>query len=126
MIRRPPRSTRVRSSAASDVYKRQTQLRPQGHDIIRTWAFYTILRSDALVGRKPWESVLVNGMVLGKDNQKMSKSLGNIIAPETVIEQYGTDALRQWAAIGGSVGSDVPYSTCLLYTSPSPRDRTRY
>ena len=88
-----------------------TQLRPQGHDIIRTWAFYTILRSDALVGRKPWESVLVNGMVLGKDNQKMSKSLGNIIAPETVIEQYGTDALRQWAAIGGSVGSDVPYST---------------
>jgi valyl-tRNA synthetase len=94
-------------------YQKQfpTQLRPQGHDIIRTWTFYTILRSDALVGRKPWESVLVNGMVLGKDNQKMSKSLGNIIAPETVIEQYGTDALRQWAAIGGSVGSDVPYST---------------
>ncbi|MDD1725525.1 MAG: class I tRNA ligase family protein, partial [Euryarchaeota archaeon] len=88
-----------------------TQLRPQGHDIIRTWAFYTILRSDALVGSKPWESVLVNGMVLGKDNQKMSKSLGNIIAPESVIEQYGADALRQWAAIGGSVGSDVPYST---------------
>jgi valyl-tRNA synthetase len=87
-----------------------TQLRPQGHDIIRTWAFYTILRSDALAGSKPWESVLVNGMVLGKDNQKMSKSLGNIIAPESVIEQYGTDALRQWAAIGGSVGSDVPYN----------------
>jgi len=94
-------------------YERQfpTQLRPQGHDIIRTWAFYTILRSDALVGSKPWESVLVNGMVLGKDNQKMSKSLGNIVAPESVIEQYGTDALRQWAAIGGSVGSDVPYNT---------------
>jgi valyl-tRNA synthetase len=93
-------------------YERQfpTQLRPQGHDIIRTWAFYTILRSDALAGSKPWESVLVNGMVLGKDNQKMSKSLGNIVAPESVIEQYGTDALRQWAAIGGSVGSDVPYN----------------
>jgi len=94
-------------------YKRQfpTQLRPQGHDIIRTWAFYTILRSDALVGSKPWERVIVNGMVLGEDNQKMSKSLGNIIAPESVIEQYGTDAVRQWAAIGGSVGSDVPYNT---------------
>ncbi|MGZ7112249.1 MAG: class I tRNA ligase family protein, partial [Halobacteriota archaeon] len=94
-------------------YKRQfpTQLRPQGHDIIRTWAFYTILRSDALAGSKPWERVIVNGMVLGEDNQKMSKSLGNIIAPESVIEQYGTDAVRQWAAIGGSVGSDVPYST---------------
>ena len=88
-----------------------TQLRPQGHDIIRTWAFYSILRSDALVGSKPWECVVVNGMVLGEDGQKMSKSLGNIIAPESVIKQYGTDAVRQWAAIGGSVGSDVPYNT---------------
>jgi valyl-tRNA synthetase len=94
-------------------YKQQfpTQLRPQGHDIIRTWAFYTILRSDALAGSKPWECVIVNGMVLGEDNQKMSKSLGNIIAPESVIEQYGTDAVRQWAAVGGSVGSDVQYNT---------------
>ncbi|MGZ5502084.1 MAG: valine--tRNA ligase [Halobacteriota archaeon] len=94
-------------------YKRQfpTQLRPQGHDIIRTWAFYTILRSDALAGSRPWERVIVNGMVLGEDNQKMSKSLGNIIAPESVIEQYGTDAVRQWAAVGGSVGSDVQYNT---------------
>ncbi len=88
-----------------------TQLRPQGHDIIRTWAFYSILRSDALVRSKPWECVVVNGMVLGEDGQKMSKSLGNIIAPESVTKQYGTDAVRQWAAIGGSVGSDVPYNT---------------
>ncbi|MFZ0010331.1 MAG: valine--tRNA ligase [Halobacteriota archaeon] len=88
-----------------------TQLRPQGHDIIRTWAFYSILRSDALVGSKPWECVVVNGMVLGEDGQKMSKSLGNIIAPESLMEQYGTDAVRQWAAIGGSIGSDVPYNT---------------
>jgi valyl-tRNA synthetase len=73
-----------------------TQLRPQGHDIIRTWAFYSILRSDALAGSKPWECVVVNGMVLGEDSQKMSKSLGNIIAPESLIEQYGTDAVRQW------------------------------
>jgi len=87
-----------------------TQLRPQGHDIIRTWAFYSILRSDALAGQKPWERIVVNGMVLGEDSQKMSKSLGNIIAPERVIEQYGTDVLRQWAAIGGSVGSDIAYN----------------
>jgi len=95
------------------IYREQfpTQLRPQGHDIIRTWAFYSILRADALAGSIPWESVVVNGMVLGEDSQKMSKSLGNIIAPESLVEQYGTDALRQWAAIGGSVGSDVPYST---------------
>ncbi len=87
-----------------------TQLRPQGHDIIRTWAFYTILRSDALVSKKPWEYIVVNGMVLGEDGQKMSKSFGNIIAPETIIKEYGTDALRQWAAIGGSYGSDIAYS----------------
>ncbi|MGP8329747.1 MAG: valine--tRNA ligase [Methanosarcinaceae archaeon] len=85
------------------------QLRPQGHDIIRTWAFYTILRSMALTGKKPWDSILINGMVLGEDGQKMSKSLGNIIAPETVIEQYSADALRQWAAVGGSTGSDVMF-----------------
>jgi len=87
-----------------------TQLRPQGHDIIRTWAFYTILRSDALVSKKPWEFIAINGMVLGEDGQKMSKSFGNIIAPETIIKEHGTDALRQWAAIGGSYGSDVAYS----------------
>lgn len=87
-----------------------TQLRPQGHDIIRTWAFYTILRSDALTSKKPWETIVINGMVLGEDGQKMSKSFGNIIAPETIITEYGTDALRQWAAIGGSVGSDIAYN----------------
>ncbi|MGZ4901271.1 MAG: class I tRNA ligase family protein, partial [Halobacteriota archaeon] len=87
-----------------------TQLRPQGQDIIRTWAFYSILRSDALVGQPPWERVVVNGMVLGEDSQKMSKSLGNIIVPESIIEEFGTDVLRQWAAIGGSTGSDVAFN----------------
>jgi valyl-tRNA synthetase len=87
-----------------------TQLRPQGHDIIRTWAFYTILRSLALVEQIPWHSIVINGMVLGEDGRKMSKSLGNIISPEEVVERYGADALRQWAAIGGVVGSDVQFS----------------
>ncbi|MCC7575665.1 MAG: class I tRNA ligase family protein, partial [Methanomethylovorans sp.] len=85
------------------------QLRPQGHDIIRTWAFYTILRSMALAGKRPWDSILVNGMVLGEDGHKMSKSLGNIISPETVIENYSADSFRQWAAIGGAPGSDVMF-----------------
>ena len=57
------------------------QIRPQGHDIIRTWAFYTILRSVALTGKAPWDEILVNGMVLGEDGFKMSKSRGNIIEP---------------------------------------------
>ena len=86
------------------------QIRPQGHDIIRTWAFYTILRSLALTGEKPWEQILVNGMVLGEDGFKMSKSRGNIIAPEEILGQYGADALRQWAAAGAATGSDIQFN----------------
>ncbi|MBC7110065.1 MAG: valine--tRNA ligase [Archaeoglobi archaeon] len=86
-----------------------THLRPQGHDIIRTWAFYTILRTDALVQKIPWHTIVINGMVLGEDGHKMSKSLGNIIDPEEVIEKYGADAFRQWAALGGATGSDIMF-----------------
>jgi len=85
------------------------QIRPQGHDIIRTWAFYTILRSLALEGKRPWDSIMVNGMVLGTDGHKMSKSLGNVISPEEVTSQYSADAFRQWGAVGGSTGSDVMF-----------------
>jgi valyl-tRNA synthetase len=86
------------------------QIRPQGHDIIRTWAFYTILRSVALTGSKPWEEILINGMVLGEDGFKMSKSRGNIIVPEEILGKYGADALRQWAAMGAATGSDIMFN----------------
>lgn len=86
---------------------RKAQIRPQGHDIIRTWAFYSILRSLALVNELPWESILINGIVLGADGHKMSKSRGNIVAPETVLDEYGADAFRQWTAMAGNPGSDV-------------------
>ncbi|MDR3102135.1 MAG: valine--tRNA ligase [Methanocalculaceae archaeon] len=86
------------------------QIRPQGHDIIRTWAFYTILRSMALLGEKPWDSILINGMVLGEDGFKMSKSRGNVIGPEDIIELYGVDALRQWAAAGSAIGQDIQFN----------------
>jgi valyl-tRNA synthetase len=86
------------------------QIRPQGHDIIRTWAFYTLLRSMALLGEKPWDGVLINGMVLGEDGFKMSKSRGNVIGPEDVMEPYGVDALRQWAAAGSSIGQDIQFN----------------
>jgi valyl-tRNA synthetase len=86
------------------------QIRPQGHDIIRTWAFYTILRSVALTGQKPWDEILVNGMVLGEDGFKMSKSRGNIIVPEEILLKYGADALRQWAAMGAATGSDIMFN----------------
>lgn len=83
-------------------------LRPQGHDIIRTWAFYTILRCYALTDVKPFDEIVVNGMVFGEDGHKMSKSLGNVIAPEEVIDEYGADALRLWSA-NSTPGSDVPF-----------------
>jgi len=84
-------------------------LRPQGHDIIRTWAFYTILRSIALVNEIPWREIVINGIVFGEDGRKMSKSIGNVISPEEVVEKYGADALRQWAA-SGVIGEDLIFS----------------
>ncbi len=84
-------------------------IRQQGHDIIRTWAFYTILRTLALTGEAPFKNVVVNGMVFGEDGHKMSKSLGNVIAPEDVVTEYGADALRLWAA-NSVPGSDVPFA----------------
>jgi len=83
-------------------------LRQQGHDIIRTWAFYTILRCKALTGEAPFSEVVVNGMVFGDDGHKMSKSRGNVITPEEVIKNYGADALRLWAS-NSVPGSDVPF-----------------
>ena len=83
-----------------------SNIRPQGHDIIRTWAFYTTLRCLALTGEKPFDDIVINGMVFGEDGFKMSKSRGNVIGPEEVIEQYGADALRTWAA-NSVPGSDV-------------------
>ncbi|MEM3761784.1 MAG: valine--tRNA ligase [Archaeoglobaceae archaeon] len=84
-------------------------LRPQGHDIIRTWAFYTILRSLELMNEIPWKEIVINGIVFGEDGRKMSKSIGNVISPEEVVEKYGADALRQWAA-SGVIGEDLIFS----------------
>jgi len=82
---------------------------PSGYDIIRTWAYYLMVRSLALFDQKPYNSVLINGMVLGTDGRKMSKSLGNFVATPDVFEKYGADAPRQWATGGGATGSDIPF-----------------
>ncbi len=86
-----------------------TQLREQGHDIIRTWAFYTILRTAALEDEIPWEEALINGMVFGDDGHKMSKSRGNFVQPEEAVEEYSADAFRQSLASGGRPGSDIQF-----------------
>ena len=84
-----------------------TSLRPQGTDIIRTWAFYTIYRCTMLTGKPPFRDMLVNGMVCGSDGKKMSKSLGNYVEAKDVISKTSVDALRQWIALSGSTGKDV-------------------
>ncbi|MFB6179727.1 MAG: valine--tRNA ligase [Halorientalis sp.] len=86
-----------------------TSLREQGHDIIRTWAFYTILRVSAIADEKPWEEALINGMVFGEDGNKMSKSRGNFVQPEEAVEEYSADAFRQAMALGGQPGSDIQF-----------------
>jgi valyl-tRNA synthetase len=82
---------------------------PSGIDIIRTWAYYLMVRHLALFNEKPYKSCLINGMVLGSDGRKMSKSLKNYVAASEVLSKYGSDATRQWAAAGGATGSDIPF-----------------
>ena len=84
-------------------------MHPSGTDIIRTWAYYLMVRHLALFDERPFNSVLINGMVLGADGRKMSKSLKNYAAAPEVLNKNGADATRQWAAGGGATGSDIPY-----------------
>ncbi len=89
-------------------------LRPQAHDIIRTWAFYTIVKSLYHENKLPWENIMVSGFItLG--GEKMSKSKGNVIKPQEVMEKYGSDALRFWAA-GSKLGEDLNYEEKDLVT----------
>ncbi|MEX2204122.1 MAG: valine--tRNA ligase [Actinomycetota bacterium] len=72
-------------------------LRPQAHDIIRTWLFYTVLKSHLEHGSLPWTDATISGFVFDPDRKKMSKSKGNVVTPLETFEQHGADAVRYWA-----------------------------
>lgn len=85
-------------------------MRPQAHDIIRTWAFYTMIKTWMHYGDIPWKDIVISGHVLSTQKEKISKSQGNSpLEPEQLLATYGTDALRFWTA-SGSLGHDVPFS----------------
>ncbi len=88
-------------------------IRPQAHEIIRTWAFYTIVKAHLHANTIPWKQLMISGWCLAADKTKMSKSKGNVVTPVALIEEKGTDAVRYWASTS-RLGTDTAFSEDLL------------
>ncbi|MDX2113670.1 MAG: valine--tRNA ligase [Alphaproteobacteria bacterium] len=88
-------------------------IRPQAHEIIRTWAFYTIVKAHLHEDCVPWKNLMISGWCLAADKTKMSKSKGNVVTPVALIEEKGTDSVRYWASTS-RLGADTAFSEDLL------------
>ncbi len=82
------------------------EIRVHATEIIRSWTFYTLLRTWALTGGLPFRRILIHGLVLGPDGKKMSKSLGNVVSPEYLLSKFSADAIRMWSALSGIIGKN--------------------
>ena len=83
-------------------------LRPQAHEIIRTWLFYTVLRAHTELGVLPWQHAAISGWILDPDRKKMSKSKGNAVTPMDLLREHGTDAVRYWS-LSARLGVDTAF-----------------
>ena len=107
----------INSSWEGERHKKlfPADFRPQAHEIIRTWAFYTIVQSHFHENSPPWKKIAISGWVVDPQRSKMSKSKGNIVTPEKLMDTYSADALRYWAGRAG-LGQDTVYDEQVFKT----------